>query len=239
MCDEEASRLVVYTDDDQGLPAYAGQALITGTCSGCHDGSDLSLASDGPSTERLRRLQDGFTNSPRNLLGTVYSGSMPPTRNAPTEPSYRSLPALQTPEGREILRNWLACGAPVVERITENRPAGVVPVGAVVPAHPRVPPEGCGTGLTDCSGTCVDSGECTVACVDTNSNAGYCGACGNACDANAFCVAGTCAPECPAGTTGCNRVCITTDSDSANCGGCAIECGAYSMCAGGTCACEV
>src|SRR5699024_821098 len=48
-------------------------------------------------------------------------------------------PAIRSPEAREILRNWLACGAPVVERTVPRRdgvPAVVVAAEGVPPIQP-------------------------------------------------------------------------------------------------------
>jgi hypothetical protein len=82
-----------------------------------------------------RRLREAVLSLYRHrddVYTSVVNGTMPPSggpapdlREAAT--SYRRyasatdavgtpLPAVQTAEGREILRNWLACGAPVVER---------------------------------------------------------------------------------------------------------------------------
>jgi hypothetical protein len=76
------------------------------------------------------------------VYASVVSGVMPP-RGRPPVPDLREaaaayrtyagasdmtgtpLPAIQTTEGEEILRNWLACGSPVVERTSE--PATILP----------------------------------------------------------------------------------------------------------------
>jgi len=52
---------------------------------------------------------------------------------------YRDLPEIDTPEGQDILRNWLSCGAPVVERVRADRPMGTEPVGAIVSPMPEMP----------------------------------------------------------------------------------------------------
>lgn len=90
-----------------------------------------------------RRLRDAVLNLYRHrddVYTSVVNGTMPPSggpapdlREAAT--SYRRyasatdivgtpLPAVHTADGREILRNWLACGAPVVER---TAPGPVMP----------------------------------------------------------------------------------------------------------------
>jgi hypothetical protein len=76
------------------------------------------------------------------VYASVVSGFMPPAGRPPVPDlreaaaAYRTyagaadttgtpLPGIQTPEGEAILRNWLACGSPVVERTAE--PATVLP----------------------------------------------------------------------------------------------------------------
>ncbi len=54
---------------------------------------------------------------------------------------------------------------------------------------------GCAAHLTCDTGSCVcpaDTTDCGDACVDTNSDAANCGACGNVCDAGATCADGMC-----------------------------------------------
>lgn len=99
------------------------------------------LPVDGAADEdaALRRLVRavGVTHRHRNAVyASVVGGSMPPVGRPPVPDlreaaaAYRTyagtsdatgtpLPGIQTPTGAEILRNWLACGAPVVERTTE------------------------------------------------------------------------------------------------------------------------
>ena len=70
-----------------------------------------------------------------DIFGQVVSGAMPPGSLGRTvvAPSYRTyvdasdatgtaVPALSSADGREILRNWLACGSPVIEARTEPAP---------------------------------------------------------------------------------------------------------------------
>ena len=136
---------LVYRRD--GLPAYAGQALMITSCGGgafCHsEGAterygapndlnfDPELADQVPDpttgNARLRHAQVGIFDHRDDIWGTVVGGTMPPgavgarvqqrpyvtfdgTGNAVP------IPGLDTPAGRETLRNWLACSAPVVER---------------------------------------------------------------------------------------------------------------------------
>ena len=80
---------------------------------------------------RLRVHRDRVHDFGSLIMAEVESGRMPPgaagqTANRGAATLYRAignesrmperpLPMLAEPEGREILRNWLACGAPVVE----------------------------------------------------------------------------------------------------------------------------
>ncbi len=247
-CDETVARVVVYTDDAQGLPAYAGQALINQSCGAgafCHsEGAvdrhgaplgmdfDLALATDEAQTERLRRDQATAHRLGRWILLEVQQETMPPgaigAEVAASGPAYRNLPALFSPEGKETLRNWLACGSPVVERVSADRPTGVQPVGAIVPALPATPPGGCTGGLVDCGG----------ACVNTTTDPAHCGGCDTACDAASFCSNSSCTTDCPTSTTECNRSCVDTGTDPMNCGGCGAVCASGETCSGGACACS-
>lgn len=82
----------------------------------------------------------------------------------------------------------------------------------------------CPCGQTTCNGTCVN----------TRSDNGNCGACGNVCDTSLTCQNGTCAP-CPDGLTDCEGVCTNTAFDTQNCGACGHACSAGDTCSGGTC----
>src|SRR5690606_26116603 len=101
---------------------------------------DVSLAcldreecpSDSEGVARLAEDQQRVFDYARAILSSVESGWMPPdgVGERLAEEQFGTLvdigakltledgepvPALGTPEGDEILRNWLACGAPVVE----------------------------------------------------------------------------------------------------------------------------
>lgn len=84
--------------------------------------------------ERLRESQHETYEHRFDIWRTVDDGSMPPGAAGEsvraTDVYYRDfdpdtgeftnpLPGLDTPEGRRIYRNWLACGAPVVEQARE------------------------------------------------------------------------------------------------------------------------
>lgn len=92
------------------------------------------VAADGVVEEasivRQRRARFRVVQEARSILGTVDGATMPPPASAGSEVSEvlegapvftraeggQALPAIDSAEGRELLRNWLACGAPLVER---------------------------------------------------------------------------------------------------------------------------
>src|SRR5579883_1813070 len=73
----------------------------------------------------------------------------------------------------------------------------------------------CATGLTLCSGVCVNE----------QSDPNNCGNCGHICNASQVCTLGKCIDlACPPGTEVCNRTCVTTATDVNNCGTCNDVC---------------
>jgi hypothetical protein len=171
-CNPEGAFELVYTED--GVPAFAGQALINQSCGGggfCHASGipdadrhgvprglelDLRLASttEAPrdaETARLSRDQIRAHAQRHAIWAQVESGRMPPPdvgadvlesiavrydRVGEDGSTFSPLPGLDTEQGRDIVRNWLACGTPVVER-TVPRSDGAPSVGFVVPACRR------------------------------------------------------------------------------------------------------
>ncbi len=121
---------------------------------------DLRLASttyesDEEPRLRLCRNDRNLRHNPGLAWYQVSSGHMPPPLGSAARDRYEDavqsivyqryaddgtpgdmLPLIDTPEGQEIFRNWLACGAPVVER-TQQRVDGFL--------HERLP----GTDLND------------------------------------------------------------------------------------------
>lgn len=245
-CDEAAAREVVYTDDAQGLPAYAGQALLTQSCGGgsfCHASNatdrhgapagldfDLLLASSAAETEHLRSLQMVVFRHRDAIWRSIERGTMPPGKIGETISElgapHRGLPSLDSSEGREILRNWLACGVPVVERVTDDRPAGVLPVGAVEPVAPTID-----TG--NCAGVICDN-----VCVDTQSDPAHCGACDAACSSAEVCLFGACSTGgCPGAFLECSQACVDPTSSDVHCGSCDVACPGDRTCVDSTCEC--
>ena len=96
----------------------------------------------------------------------------------------------------------------------------------VAACGPGQNPVQCDLGQTSCSGECVD----------LDSNANHCGACGNACGAGQVCDgAGSCSESCPGGTTPCNGECVDLGSSADHCGACGNACGPSETCMAGTC----
>lgn len=171
-CDQAAALELVY--DQDGLPAFAGQALIVRHCGAggfCHSEDipaadrfgapagldyDLRPAAYGFELEldevaRLGRHQSALLDDIHAVWTAVEEGSMPPggeggaaySANVPTrfdrvtDDGFEALPGPASPEGRATLRNWLACGAPVVERTLERFDGLPNAVGFTAPACDR------------------------------------------------------------------------------------------------------
>jgi hypothetical protein len=89
----------------------------------------------------------------------------------------------------------------------------------------------CSTGLTICSG----------ACVDLTKDPANCGKCGSTCPSGATCTltsTGTPACTCPAGQVICGSKCADLSTDITNCGGCGTNCGISGTCVSGKCVCS-
>ena len=138
---------------------------------------DIDLASrDGSvgDVERLRAVQNAAHERRAALWAEVERGTMPPggvgrvaLETAPTHLRLVDgvrvpLPGLDTAAGREVLRNWLVCGLPVVERSRARDDGLPAEVGSVVasactsesqcafPASSRCEPSGsCGPCVAD------------------------------------------------------------------------------------------
>lgn len=85
---------------------------------------------------------------------------------------------------------------------------------------------GGGGGCETCGGS---------ACVDLQTDAANCGACGKTCPTSASCANGACA--CPGGLMDCGGACVDTMTSAANCGSCGKSCPTGAACAAGACAC--
>lgn len=137
-CNEDEARTPYY-QMGSGTPMYPGQAMIFESCQSCHGESTSSGAPEGlnfpmslvqgsgaEAVSGGRRLLWGQSNVHRYrdlVYGSVVNGSMPPRGSVPTSSIFANaagepLPVVQSAEGQEMLRNWLACGSPVIERTT-------------------------------------------------------------------------------------------------------------------------
>jgi hypothetical protein len=89
----------------------------------------------------------------------------------------------------------------------------------------------CGSGKTDCSGSCVT----------TATDVGNCGGCGITCNTvgGQTCTAGACVCSNPAYTS-CSTVCVNLQTDNNNCGGCGVTCNTAGgeTCSAGACVCS-
>ena len=156
-CDVNAANQVVFSPE--GTPFMQGQALIHQSCAGafCHasgaigdlrkgaphgldfDVNPLTLTSQ---PLQLTSLQNGIAKvreEAAEMWGEIEAGTMPPgaagTRGLFNWTNAQKMPVvldINTPQGKDIARNWLACQAPIVAGVTG---AQVPPnLGAVVPA---------------------------------------------------------------------------------------------------------
>lgn len=156
-CDPVAARSVAH--DGDGTPFYEGQAILNSSCgrgSLCHSEDargaarfgapggldfcvDLATTEDPVDEDgaaRLARNQRRVLDNSFRIARSLERGTMPPEGHWESGIYARgdgsALPSAESDEGRDILFNWLACGAPVVERTTFP-PAGAPEVGDVVP----------------------------------------------------------------------------------------------------------
>jgi len=121
---------------------------------------DLRLAAVTPDVNedalgRLARSQGNAFFERHGIWLQVQSGAMPPAgfdvgtpefqRIAAGEREGPPLPSIESDEGRDLLRNWLACGAPVVERTlpradgNENTVGDTEPTVETTPVEPTWP----------------------------------------------------------------------------------------------------
>jgi hypothetical protein len=88
--------------------------------------ANLVTGTGNEAIAQARQLLSRQTIIHRNrdlIYGQVTGGDMPPPGFVPAESGYEdadgtALPLITTPEAHEILRNWLACRSPVIERTT-------------------------------------------------------------------------------------------------------------------------
>lgn len=94
------------------------------------------------------------------------------------------------------------------------------------------PPQlNCGTGVTNCGGTCRD----------LTNDRDNCGACGRVCATGQICLNSSCRMletpvTCGSGLVNCNGSCRNVQLDDANCGACGTVCAMGQTCTAGRCA---
>lgn len=141
-CDEAAARTVYFSNS--GKPLYGGQALVVSYCTtGCHSASaegkdrrgvpagldfDMNLAgSDAELVALLKAGQHNVYEWRGEAYEWVEAQTMPPPGLKRSGVEYATLdgemlPGLDEAAGHELLRNWLSCGAPVVEKSQQPTP---------------------------------------------------------------------------------------------------------------------
>ncbi len=169
-CDTAAAERVVFDEAGlpafEGQAMLATNCANTGYCHrsdvtgaerfGAPGGLDfdVQLASTDATLGTADRLAASHANVRdfrQDMLTAVENGTMPPGGAAATEAligakRWFDADGNRVPlfadsiEGIEVFRNWLSCGAPVVERTTPH-PAGATPIGAVVEAQALGPIE--------------------------------------------------------------------------------------------------
>ncbi len=88
----------------------------------------------------------------------------------------------------------------------------------------------------DVAPTCpTPTALCGGACVDLQSNALNCGACGRTCQSAESCVMGACRVLCASGQTACSGACVELQSNTLNCGACGRACPSGQGCMSGAC----
>lgn len=114
---------------------------------------NLSTERDVIATDVLRAGQQRVFEKRDGIYKAVLDGTMPALpefyehADDFVDADNHVLPRLTTPAGQEILRNWLSCGSPVVERrptvddqghFVYTRPETVTPVGDIVAPNQSV-----------------------------------------------------------------------------------------------------
>lgn len=131
-CDKEAAQELVYGRGN--LVATKGQALIHDSCgqgATCHasaaEGKARHGAPHGLNFDMLPRASGlaRVLEERESIWDTIQSGLMPPkgfalgdgdwTFSVARSSDESRLPSLTSDEGKAAVRNWLACGAPIVQ----------------------------------------------------------------------------------------------------------------------------
>ncbi|HEX6763918.1 MAG TPA: hypothetical protein VF103_00535 [Polyangiaceae bacterium] len=97
-------------------------------------------------------------------------------------------------------------------------------------APPPPPPVICSSYVSPCPSACS---ECSLRCVDLETDPSNCGACGTQCSGGRACKGGACI--CAEGTEACGGLCTKLDDDVMNCGACENVCPPGGACTDGVC----
>ncbi len=115
-----------------------------------------------------------------------------------------------------------ACGTVCPEDKPKCQPGGMGGMG--------------GAPMVDCVAACAAGRtDCNNSCVDVQTDALHCGACGNACLPSQACAAGSCQTTCADNQSVCGGKCVNTNADPSHCGGCNVVCAAPQVCSNGSC----
>jgi mono/diheme cytochrome c family protein len=155
-CDVAAATQPVYSAD--GTPYYPGQALVQQSCAGnyCHVSSavginrfgaphgldfDVNVQSAQSLPANIAALRTGVAkirDEAHSMYGEIDDGAMPPGKVGERVPqSWKNAAGpvaldIRTAQGKDIVRNWLACGAPVVAG-DATAPVETASIGTLVP----------------------------------------------------------------------------------------------------------
>jgi hypothetical protein len=159
VCDMVAATTVVYAPD--GTPFYAGQGLVQYGCAEgvCHSATAVEDARKGaphglnfdvrPLTAQstpgnIVALRDGIAkvrDEKGDMYGEIAGGTMPPGEEGKRPAQVwklgngqsAGLPGIDDNTGKATVRNWLACGAPVVSGVKPGEPSDATQIsGSVV-----------------------------------------------------------------------------------------------------------
>jgi hypothetical protein len=154
-CDMTAATQPVFSAD--GTPYFPGQALVQQSCAGnyCHVSSatgtnrfgaphgldfDVNVLSPQSLPANVAALRAGVAkirDEASSMYGEIDDGSMPPGKVGERQPQSWTNAAgpvaldIRTAPSKDVIRNWLACGAPVVAGVT-GAPPDAMSIGAIV-----------------------------------------------------------------------------------------------------------
>lgn len=220
-----------------GLDAVVGNFVLT-----CHTARGLSL--DDRAFDSFARALAG-TSTRRAALAGALASLLPLAGAARRKHGPDAVACL--PNGQRCGKGSGRHGKPCArccsrfsiaqgngKRRCSCRPAGTPAANAAQ----------CCAGRRSAGGYCgaCDPGltACAAGCVDTETDATNCGACGHACLPDLACAGGACVAcvndaGCGDDQACCGGACVDPATDHANCGGCGTACGATQVCDRGTC----